>query len=342
MMERILFRTDATSNIGVGHLMRCIALAQQMKDHGVSVCFLTFVESDDLVQRLQAEEFKVIRLDVDREELGKAKDLNLTMNFIEELNPEWVVLDNYYFGSGYQKDVSSLGAKTLLIDDIAQNEVFCDVLLNHGIQAADLAYSTLKKTKRLLGPDYALLRKEFLLDENSRARSRGTDNILITLGGGEHEGNTKKIIDGLSCLTDINVRVIAGMNFRIVNSLKRYTETRNSFEILPFTPEMKEHYDWADITISAGGGTCLELCYHGITGLLGIVSDNQSVIVSTLGEKGAFHSVGWFGDCSVEQIRKAFLALVSDREGIQRMRDTQRSLVDGKGAERVYECLENI
>ena len=179
-MKSVLFRTDATQATGVGHLMRCIALAQEFQNHSVPITFLTANTFPWLSQYLTQLHFHVQNINLTESELGGEQDLKVTL--AEAQNAEWVVLDNYYFDGAYQKSLKDAGARVLVLDDLPERDFCADVLLNHGMGADVLNYPDLGNAKMLLGSQYALIRSE-LQAHAKRIKSKAAKNILITLGG---------------------------------------------------------------------------------------------------------------------------------------------------------------
>ena len=137
-MMNLVIRADANANIGTGHLMRCLALAQAWQSHGGKAIFVTACESDGLRNRLAEEGFEVIPLVTTHPDPGDwASSSELLM-----MHPgSWVVLDGYHFVPSYQLRIKKLGHPLLVIDDMANlDHYYADVLLNQNIHAVELNY----------------------------------------------------------------------------------------------------------------------------------------------------------------------------------------------------------
>jgi len=146
--------------MGTGHVMRCLALAQAWQDEGGEVVFASAEITKAIEDRLRAENVKLIALPVTA---GTAKDVDLTSAAARECGAKWIVVDGYQFHAAYQRSLQQAGLKVLYVDDNGHLEQYwADLVLNQNAHAAeDLYKNREQKTRLLLGPRYALLRREF-------------------------------------------------------------------------------------------------------------------------------------------------------------------------------------
>jgi UDP-2,4-diacetamido-2,4,6-trideoxy-beta-L-altropyranose hydrolase len=329
-MKSVLFRTDATPAAGAGHLMRCIALGQEFQRQGAAVNFLTRTTFPWLADYLSQQPFQICPLQ--EIEPGGAEDLKLTLK--EAKNSEWVVLDNYYFDGVYQKAVQDSGKRILLLDDLPEREFHADILLNHGMGADVLEYALPENMKLLLGSRYALIRKE-LRDHARNLKPKGFKNVLITLGGADHSEALQKCAQAFAHLGDLNLQV------KVLAAHSKENQ-KAGFEICKPTVEVQQWYEWADLTLSAGGGTVSELCFFGIPGIVGTLAENQEPNAKSLAQKGIFDSVGHYDRVSASDLAAAIRRLVENPERTQEMRMKAKRLIDGQGAHRVYQAMQEV
>ena len=159
-MMNLVFRVDADAGIGMGHLMRCLALAQGAQARGAHITFLSHCETIALRSRVEAAGFVFIPIEHSHPAPG---DLPRTLDMLKELAANWVVLDNYYFDSAYQAAIRQAGYRLLAIDDVGHlAEYHADILLNQNIGAEKIRYRCDPDTRFLAGTRYVLLRPEFL------------------------------------------------------------------------------------------------------------------------------------------------------------------------------------
>ncbi len=158
----LLVRADANAEIGVGHVMRCVALAQAWRDSGGRVMFILAPGGAEIDERLLSESFEVSTLSA---AAGGAEDAAQTSELCARNGTDWLVLDGYHFSQNYRDRISSAAPNLLLVDDHGAFASYdCNVVLNTNVYASHAMYPDRQpRTHFLLGPTYALLRREFSL-----------------------------------------------------------------------------------------------------------------------------------------------------------------------------------
>src|SRR3972149_1170685 len=151
VVDTLLVRVDASPEIGLGHGMRCLALAQGWKDAGGDVCFALAESLPAFEQRLKRERFEIVPLPV---RPGTAEDASRTAAVARERQAPWVVVDGYRFGPAYQRTVKESGTRLLIFDDHGHaGDYSADLVLNQNISARPETYSRrASPTRPLLGP----------------------------------------------------------------------------------------------------------------------------------------------------------------------------------------------
>jgi len=339
--QSLIIRADANTQIGTGHLMRCLALAQAWKAQGGSAIFITACKSDFLLQRLHEEEFQVTQLE---KTYPDPTDWEITSQVLTAHPGAWVVLDGYYFDEAYQKRVKQAGHRLLVIDDMAHlDHYYADVVLNQNINAEKLWYSCEPYTQPLLGTQYVLLRREFLQWRDwNREIPAVARKVLVTLGGGDPDNVTLKIIRAINKLKlrDLEVKVVIGPSNPHMVSLKEAIHySPFTIQLLPAVRNMPELMAWADIAISAGGTTCWELAFMGVPTITLELAKNQQGIASGLDKARLTLNLGWHTKTSIMWIANRLLRLLEDRKLRLKMSQKSRLLVDGLGGVRVVEFL---
>ena len=263
---KLVIRADAASDVGTGHIMRCLALAEAFHDRGGKAVFLSNCESVALRSRIVDGGFRFISV---KRRHPDASDLDMVLRELSTLSHELpaivcVVLDGYNFDSSYQKAIKEAGYSLLVVDDMCHlSRYYADILLNQNIHAEELPYQCDPDTKLLLGSRYALLRREFL---TWRGRKREIPEIarkvLVTLGGADHNNVTFKITETLKTLNipNLGVMVVLGpSNPHIKSFEKSLFLVSSKIQVLQQVNSMQEAMAWADIAISGGGSTCWEM-----------------------------------------------------------------------------------
>ncbi len=333
---KIAIQTDAYPEIGTGHLMRCFTLAEGLNDNGHEFFFVTYCESNTLFERLKKENF-VLYL------LKTPTSLEESKEIFKKESPEWVVLDGYHFSPEYQRAIKDSGYKILVIDDYAHLEhYYADIILNQNYGAEKFSYNAEPHTRFLLGTKYVLLRREFLQHSNyKRQIPVMAQKVLITMGGGDPENNTLKVLRAVNLIeTPLDVRVIIGVsNPHYAPIKKKADESRHNIEILRDVKGMAPLMAWADVAVSAGGTTTWELAFMGLPSLLCIVAGNQEYAVSSLSRDGVFQSIGWVRDRTNKEISDRLVDFIYDKDLRNVMHKKCNTIVDGRGTYRIVKEL---
>lgn len=340
----LLVRADADAQIGMGHVMRCLALAQAWQRAGGRAVFFTASRASAWESRVRSEGMELLYLSA---QPGSPEDARHTALLAQKVDAGWVVVDGYHFGADYQCALRTSGQAVLFVDDNGHAAHYsADVVLNQNIHADEGLYSNRESyTRLLLGPRYALLRQEFL---SWRGWERSTPdrvrNLLVTLGGSDPRNVTAEVIRVLQRVDaeGLDVVVVVGEENPFWGELRQVAaESTRAVRLVSNVTEMPELMAWADLTISAGGSTCWELAFMGCPAILLIVAENQRVAANLLAEVGVAVSLGDAWQIDPERVVPSICDLLNDSEARAQMSRKGRSLVDGLGASRVVQVLES-
>lgn len=337
-------RADAGAEMGAGHVMRCLALAQAWQDQGGEVVFAVAQAPPALESRLLAEGMEVVRLAAPP---GSAEDARETAVLARERGARWLVVDGYQFGADYQHLVKEAGLALLFIDDYGHAEHYwADVVLNQNIYAHKGLYPKRESyTRLLLGTRYALLRREFLKWRDwQREIPEVARKILVTLGGGDPANVTLKVIQALSLVeTDgLEVVVVAGVvnpHFQELQAAANNLPHR--MRLLTNVDQMAELMAWADLAVSGAGSTCWEIAFMGLPNLTIILSDDQAPIAEQLGMKGVAVNLRRHESLHQTTISLSLQRLLTFEKMRLKISLSGRELVDGDGGDRVVMELLN-
>jgi UDP-2,4-diacetamido-2,4,6-trideoxy-beta-L-altropyranose hydrolase len=217
---KIFFRADGNSNIGLGHVMRSLALAEMIKDHFDS-CFIIRSPSPAIQEKIKNVCDKLILLDEKTNIADNAQLLTLS-NFHQNAI---VVLDGYAFDTKYQKEIKKSGAKIICIDDINAYHFFADVVINHSGGFEIEEYSVEPNTKVYLGPQFALIRPEFQKAAQHKNLSEINKNIFVCFGGADPKNDTLSALQ--KCIkhsSDSSYFVVLGSAYLHGDKLSEFIE----------------------------------------------------------------------------------------------------------------------
>ena len=202
----IIFRADGGHNIGMGHFIRSLALAEMLKDDFQCVCA---TQNPSKYQISEIERVCQSRMDLPEDDTH----FNVFLNQLK--GDEIVVLDNYFFTTDYQRSIKSKGCKLVCIDDLHDKEFVADLVINHtpGINPKD--YKASSATQFALGSSYALLRPEFLEQAKKSRAIESIENVMICFGGSDFNKITERTLKAIQQFIRIkNIIVVTGSAYR--------------------------------------------------------------------------------------------------------------------------------
>ena len=340
----LLIRADANAQIGTGHVMRCLALAQAWQDADGLAIFVMAMEASALKARLRSEGMEIVHPSA---QPGSADDAIQTANLAQQRGAPWIVIDGYHFGAGYQRMIKDAGLRLLAIDDNGHAEhYYADLVLNQNLHAHQGLYINREpSTQLLLSSRYVLLRREFLKWRGwKREIPKVAHKVLVTLGGSDPDNVTLKVIQSLQQVKvdDLEVVVVVGASNPHYEELQSAVrDSHLAIHLESNVTNMPELMAWADVAVSAGGSTSWELAFMGLPNLVLILADNQRPIAERLDTMGGAVNLGWHASLPSAKIARAVTQLLVTAKQREEMARRGRELVDGKGATRVLTHIKD-
>jgi UDP-2,4-diacetamido-2,4,6-trideoxy-beta-L-altropyranose hydrolase len=357
----VVFRADASLQIGTGHVMRCLTLARGLADRGHQCQFITRLHPGNLVDYIGQSGFPVHVLNAPGNTLRQdpeyeyARWLGVSQNedateckpIVDRIQPDWVVVDHYGLGVDWQTVLAGFG-RTMVIDDLANRQHDCDLLLDQTFGRSEHDYRNLvsPETRLLCGAEYAMLRKEFSelrpysLD---RRKSGDLDHLLVTMGGVDKDNATEQV---LNALRDSGLPEHCKLTVVMGNHAPWLASVQNAADKLPWSTEVRVGVrDMAaliaecDAAIGAAGATSWERCCLGLPTIMVVVAENQRDVALGLSRAGAAFVIGSLEKVS-EDLPVAVNRLASSREYCSAMGTRAASIVDGFGVDRVVAEME--
>jgi len=320
--------------------MRLLALAQCWRDRGGSVVLAACELAPAIERRFVAEGVIVERLSAGS---GTDADLVETIAAANAHCASWIALDGYWFDAGYCDGLVEGGLLVLCVDDGGRADHYnAQLVLNQNLHAqADLYRKVGPSVHLLLGPRYAILRREFC-----DAALGETDvpavatRLLVTLGGADPEGVTIKVINAIDLVRVQGLTasiVVGGANPRLHELESACSRSSAKVRICADVEDMASRMQDAHLAVTSGGTTVWELAAMGVPSIVGAVTELEVTLLRGLRRFDLFEGIGWFRDVSETDLARHIEGLTRDERHRASMRDTARSLVDGKGADRVVD-----
>lgn len=338
----LLIRADANLNMGTGHVMRCLALAQTWCDWAGQVTFVMNAPPPALVKRVQDERISIVHLD---EMPGSRDDAAFVADLRARRRAKAIVVDGYHFSYDYQKTIKESGSVLLVIDDYGHaGRYFADLVLDQNISASSEFYADRDRhTNLLLGNRYALLRREFRSWQSwTRLVPERARRILVTLGGSDPENLSVRVLEALEAVQvdGLEIKVAVGSANPHYQELQAAAaRSRLPVDLERDEVDMPQLMAWADLAVAAGGSTLWELAFMGLPSVVIIAADNQKANVQRLQELEAAISLKWHGSLTLGEMVGAISDLAEDAEKREKLSQVGKKLVDGMGADRASLAL---
>lgn len=364
MPVRVVFRVDASVQIGTGHVMRCLTLADELARQGHECCFVCRAHPGHLGDLIASKGYDLTLLPFEpaRTELqlgtGTAddyarwlgatwqEDACRTLEAISGQKPDWLVVDHYALDAEWERLVAGAAGKIMVIDDLANRAHECELLVDQNLGRAGSEYDSRLPAdcQRLIGPRYALLRPEFAeLRERSLRRRQNPElkRILISLGGVDRTNVTGQVLEALveSALPhDTKLDIVMGAAAPYLDDVRLQAAG------LPFdatvsvnVKNMAERMCLADLSIGAAGSTSWERCCMGLPSITVVLAENQRLIGEALTESGGAFLVDIFRISNeIPILVERFLSSCDERQlGTQ----NAAAVCDGTGVGRVVTAL---
>lgn len=360
---KIVFRADASIQIGTGHVMRCLTLADELARQGHDCWFICREHlghlGDLIVSKGHSLNLLPAPVDTPPQQNRSAsdnyarwlgvpwqEDANQTLEVIAPLKPDWLVIDNYALDAQWERTFSSAVGNIMVIDDLANRPHECALLLdqNLGRVAADYDGLLPAECQRLIGPRYALLRPEFAaLREQSLSRRKISElkRILISLGGVDRTNVTGQILKAIahsSLPASTELDIIMGASAPYLDEVRQQAAQLSFHATVSVNvQDMAERMCLADLSIGAAGSTSWERCCMGLPSVTVILAENQRAIAGAL----AKYKAGLLVD--IPQVTEELAGLIEMYSGDVEMRhflsQNAAQVCDGAGANRVVSAF---
>lgn len=286
-MKKAYIRADGSPTIGLGHLVRCIALAEIIKNR----CEVTFICKDipdALKLEISDSNFDLLII--------KNEETFLRLITADDL----VILDGYNFDSNYQKLIKSKNTKLICIDDLHDKKHYADLIINPapGVESED--YRAEPYTDFALGPRFALLRPTFLKQAKENRVIDKIRTVLICFGGADYKNLTASVLEGVTQFKGEfeKIIVITGSAYSYLDGLKdliKKEQRVHHFNAVS-EKEMLALMLQSDLAIVPSSGILFEVLSTGMKVISGYYADNQLNIYKGFLELNAIIDAGDFTD----------------------------------------------
>lgn len=290
-MANVVFRVDSSSEIGMGHFIRCTALAAEFVDQGYDVFLIT--SKDSIIPEWSKKIYKDI-LFVENEWVIEYERIILEQ-FTKIRNIDVMIIDTYKANKTYYKFTLYYSKILGVFDDMGNFSIPADVVINGNIYATKLDYTSYPKScLLLLGPKYLILRPQFKLVKPIQIKEK-PKKILITFGGSDVQNATPVILNavaGIPDFSDLEFEVLIGPGFKNINQIKQISRNLSNINLIYNSENIAEIMKNTDVAVTAAGSTVYELACLGIPSIVFITADNQRLLAQTMQEEEIYINAG--------------------------------------------------
>ncbi len=363
---KVVFRADASLQIGTGHVMRCLTLADALAARGADCQFISRVHPGNLIEFVRSRGYIVHTLSespagVEVDPIGdqahsvahshwlgvsQAQDAEACASILAELQPDWLIMDHYALDARWERALKPYYRRLMVIDDLADRPHESDLLLDqtYSREAEDYRAWVPASCRLLCGSQYALLRPEFAalrpysLQRRAKPQLR---QLLITMGGVDRDNATGKVLEALhacSLPVDCQVTVVMGATAPWLTEVERLAQNMPwSTQVTVGVRDMAQLMADSDLAIGAAGATSWERCCLGLPTIMLVLADNQRDIAQALYYSGAAQLV----DGRELERQPLISSQLIDSRKLSSMTTAALAVTDGLGAVRVIENLTN-
>ena len=358
----VLFRADASIDIGSGHVMRCLSLANELKKAGNECRFICADLEGNLIDVIRSNGYfvyplKEVRLTGNSEysktsglpKIDEKFDAFQTLNAIGHTRVDWMVVDHYQLGGEWESLVKSASRYVMAMDDLADRPHDCDLLLDQtfGRDSSDYKKWVPIDCKVLCGSRYALLRPDFAVARaNSLARRQAAEikRILVAMGGVDKDNMTTQILNsiaGASLAYDCKVTVLMGTASPWIDDVVSLAaRSQLHTEVMVGIADVAAVMSQCDLAIGAPGTSAWERCCLGLPSILVVIANNQTKVAAELSAVGAACIID--RDKIHTSLASQIDRFVREPKALADMSQNAAGLVDGLGVQRIIKQMGQI
>jgi UDP-2,4-diacetamido-2,4,6-trideoxy-beta-L-altropyranose hydrolase len=269
---RLYIRSEASSSLGMGHFMRCFAIAEQARSRGYDITFLLNEITSPMLARLRDINAQSVSLSA---QIGTKDDVRALATHLH--GKPTLIVDSYKVTAPYLHALCGLSTVVLMDDNCTLEPMPCHVVINASIAAFDMPYETVApQALRLIGPNFAAIRKEF----------RGVEPVdegyvAVMFGGSDTKGYSLKAAHMvLTAIPDIEVRIICGPGLIDMGALKVLASTEPRVKLMIAPPSVADALKGARLVVTAAGTSVSEIAAMGLMAISVVVVENQMASMS--------------------------------------------------------------
>lgn len=367
---KVVFRADASLQIGTGHVMRCLTLADALAARGADCQFICREHAGNLIEFIRSKGYTAHVLpvvpfsgdssdasqaDSAGQELAhghwlgatQAEDAQACADLLARLPPDWLIVDHYALDARWEQALKPNYSQLMVIDDLADRPHQCDLLLDQtfGRDPEDYRAWVSAECRLLCGSQYALLRPEFAAMRPYSLQRRTQPRLhqlLVTMGGVDKDNATGQVLQALrTCAlpADCEITVVMGPQAPWLEAVRQQAQDMPwPTRVLAGVSDMARLMADSDLAIGAAGATSWERCCLGLPTIMLVLAENQQQVAQGLGQAGAalvIEQCKGIMPCLGEQLA----TLTKTPALLQAMCQSASQIVDGRGIDAAIQLM---
>lgn len=352
----VVFRVDASNQIGSGHVMRCLTLADLFKKSGSNINFITRNHVGNLDSLIESRGYEIYTLP--KIEKIKAQKLTGYLKWLGVLQSEdarqsvqkirndiidLLVVDHYALDIEWESILRSQVKSILVIDDLANRKHDCDWLLDQNLFSNRERYDYLvsNKTIKIFGPKYALVNEDFLKYRKNVSKIQSIKRIFIFFGGSDLFNLTMMTLKSLKHpkFKKLELVVVIGAGNPYASEIKKFVSNIDNAVLHIQVKNMAELMSSSDISIGSGGSATWERFAIGLPCLVVTFGRDQELVIKELVKNNYTTWLGNVKQVNQSVISNATLKMIDNPKELYEKQIKSQKLVDGMGAKRVFKII---
>jgi len=356
---RVAFRTDASSQIGTGHVMRCLTLAEALREEGANCQFVCREHEGHLIDHIHSRGYQAYALPKPSSHISCESDLAHagwlgvdwktdaveTRQALGSEGVDWLIVDHYALDHRWESALRSSSKRIMAVDDLADRQHDCDLLLDQNYGSSVERYRGLVSADytQCHGPEYALL-KPVYAERRAQlpVRDGQVRRVLIYFGGGSDAANATHLaaqaFQSIE-LAHIELDIVVGAAYAHQSSLEELVAQRGNATIHRQLPDLADLMANTGLAIGAGGATTWERCCMGLPAIVISIAENQRPSCEALSADQLIDYLGHVNHVTSEFIRDRVLSLLTTPNLLRELSERGLKLVDGNGVLKVIKMM---
>jgi len=336
--SNILFRVDGSNKLGMGHIIRSVAIANELRKSKNMVPIFLTKNFPIAIKKIKENNFHA---EIIPRNTNIKEEIKLALDAIKKTNSRVVMTDIQNINLDFLKGIKRKIDCIVSIDDLGSIKKHADIIINGSVVDKRLIYKN-KMARYFLGPKHMIINQSFAgMYKKKKKIAKKISSILVTMGGSDPRNLTLKVINALTDLNDnIKITILVGSAFKNIEKIMSLAKNMDNINIRHNVKNIQDYMYKADIAFCSGGISSYELAACGTPAIFLPFSKIESLTSDTFEKKGFGINMGL--DLKRDKITRATKRLIRNRKLRAKMSKAGKKLVDGKSMERAIGVISRI